>query len=629
MILLAVAWFYYSALFFLLGLGLVRFVGRLTKETPLPDAGFLVWFGIALTSVSVTLWHFFLPVGGALHIVLLLFSGLSLLGRGTALAREALRELFSDWPWWLVAPAVFISIVILFVSTDAPVYNLDPGRYHFQSLLWTQSFPLVPGLTNLHVRFGTGSSWYGIHALAEIGPFRERSYHIFNGLLFAYFMLSAVKGVRRLVRGLWTYADGFVVCFGLYLAWYYDLLRYLFLSCLTPDLATSLFSAVCFLFLLTHGWSQAAKCLPPLSTWVLYAILASQAFALRISGIYALGGLLVLARRLIGSRDLRTWVLAASVPFVLVLPTLAKNVILTGWLLFPKPVFDWFDVDWKYPAESARALTSTIAHAGFLEGLPQDALAEQAEINSQPFLTLLGGWLKSQLLGGGVLYWPLIGGALALCARLAARSRGAPWPIGTVVLAWGILGAWMSTTTYFRYGFANLGIAFATSAAVALGARDIQARRVSLWILRACLLMVGCATVLNFALKSSGASLRQSRLLYPVEFTRYILAHSKAFELTGVPSPTYITRPLPPGVINIVQRDMSYTTWGRNKAYETRFFDVATTDERGVQRPSAEASYNADVSTLLWLSPLPSVAALVEGTERRGPALSDGFRARK
>ena len=37
-----------------------------------------------------------------------------------------------------------------------------------------------------------------------------------------------------------------------------------------------------------------------------------------------------------------------------VFPYLARNVILSGWLVYPFPAIDLFSLDWKIPAEEAR-----------------------------------------------------------------------------------------------------------------------------------------------------------------------------------------------------------------------------------------------------------------------------------
>ena len=83
----------------------------------------------------------------------------------------------------------FVGLFILYYGSDAPVYNLDPGRYHFQILNWAMNYPVVPGLANLHDRFGAMGAWHLVHAMSEIWLLKEKTYHIFNSLLL--FLITA------------------------------------------------------------------------------------------------------------------------------------------------------------------------------------------------------------------------------------------------------------------------------------------------------------------------------------------------------------------------------------------------------------------------------------------------------
>lgn len=66
-----------------------------------------------------------------------------------------------------------------------PPLNYDTGLYHLQAVRWIESFPVVPGLGNLHYRLAYNSSEFLYVAMIDRGPglWWGKGAHFANGLL--------------------------------------------------------------------------------------------------------------------------------------------------------------------------------------------------------------------------------------------------------------------------------------------------------------------------------------------------------------------------------------------------------------------------------------------------------------
>jgi hypothetical protein len=54
--------------------------------------------------------------------------------------------------------------------------SYDSGLYHFGSIKWLNEAPLIPGLANVHMRFGFNQSYFGFLALSNLAPYWNKGY---------------------------------------------------------------------------------------------------------------------------------------------------------------------------------------------------------------------------------------------------------------------------------------------------------------------------------------------------------------------------------------------------------------------------------------------------------------------
>jgi len=156
------------------------------------------WMGWAFVIGILQLWHLEFPVDSRVFLLV------SLIGVG---------GLCWNWKdvWHLTRKTVpekwvFFSVLLLAAlwlanqAIDAP-HNYDSGLYHLASVQWAQSYPIVPGLGNLHGRLAFNSPYFLYVAMLDFGPWFHKSHHLANGILllvlFAQILLSAFKLLRE------------------------------------------------------------------------------------------------------------------------------------------------------------------------------------------------------------------------------------------------------------------------------------------------------------------------------------------------------------------------------------------------------------------------------------------------
>jgi hypothetical protein len=108
-----------------------------------------------------------------------------------------------------ISPEVRFGFVLAMTATAiwlanraiGPALNADSGLYHFTSVRWATSYPIVPGLGNLHYRLAFNSSYFLYVASLDIGAWAHESHHLANGFLLlgllTQILLSVVKLVGR------------------------------------------------------------------------------------------------------------------------------------------------------------------------------------------------------------------------------------------------------------------------------------------------------------------------------------------------------------------------------------------------------------------------------------------------
>jgi hypothetical protein len=248
--------------------------------------------------------------------------------------------------WILIAAAVCWLAGMIFIATDS-AKHYDTGLYHAQMVKWNHQFGVVPGLANLHGRLGFNSAWDIFGAISDQGYFSGRAFHLVSLVIGLIFLAASLRGFHRWVAGDRSFGT-ILRAFGLVelLYNYRDLL-----PSLSNDWPGALF--VYYALVLTvEILERRSEVIAGLSNKViqqagLLAAICFFAITVKLSTMPILIGLVTVF--FFTANKIQIGRLMVIVASVVVLPFVARNIVLSGYVLYPVAAVDLFNVSWKVP----------------------------------------------------------------------------------------------------------------------------------------------------------------------------------------------------------------------------------------------------------------------------------------
>lgn len=318
------------------GLGaLKRINGYDSKE---PDQ--IMIFGICLLTVYAQFFSLFYKVGLAANVGLIILN--ILLG---GIFYKDMIKMFSEWRRnksikFVALVMMLLAIVYLNYASD-PIEHYDTYLYHAQSIRWIEEYGIAPGLGNLHNRFAYNNSIFSLQALFSLRFLLGYSLHSINGFLGGMlFMPYAFCSLKVLRTYKFCTSDLFRIGMIYYIASQKD-----YISSPGAD-----FFAICMIFYILIKWFALLEgdindCAPYISLCLM------SVFALSIKLSATMLVILAVAPtvRLIKGKRWKEIVLYICFGIIIISPFLIRNVIISGYLLYPFPYLDFFSFDWKIP----------------------------------------------------------------------------------------------------------------------------------------------------------------------------------------------------------------------------------------------------------------------------------------
>jgi len=179
----------------LYGLLAVWLTGKAAGKVFAPPSLTTVWLaGLCVVSALASILSLFMRLGLEANLILLAGAAaiLAWLWKAGRLKWERLS--LSLHP--LAALAGLLCLLIVLEIATQRANNPDTGIYHAQAIRWIETYPVVPGLGNLHTRFAYNSSWLVANALFSFAFTGLRSFHLLPGVF------RDGLGIRRRRRSL-------------------------------------------------------------------------------------------------------------------------------------------------------------------------------------------------------------------------------------------------------------------------------------------------------------------------------------------------------------------------------------------------------------------------------------------
>lgn len=341
-----------------IGFGSVRLF-RINKY----EYGFFDMFfiGLCFTAVILNIWSIFFPTNSIALLALLLLTT-SIWIKNWGCLRKLLFSLFKNlWGNKKMLAAFIIALfpISLYAIISPTMY--DTYLYHISSIKWLNEYPVVPGLANLHSRFGFNSSLHTLSAAFSLEFLFGHPIYAVNSCCMLVFVLWVIKNIlsSKLITGI----------FGAVFLYYFSTQYFYDMSSPGTDVLPNI--TVAYLLLKIIFQPDSVKSSP-----FIFIILALFGLTLKISVLPVVLLSIVAFFEIKDRFRIKNLTVVTTVSVLVLMPWLIKNVILTGYLIYPMPGIDFFNFDWKVPNEQVKELQGWIYSWGRVPFKPyQEILA--------------------------------------------------------------------------------------------------------------------------------------------------------------------------------------------------------------------------------------------------------------
>lgn len=255
--------------------------------------------------------------------------------------------------------AYVLLLIIMAYGTSRGYMHYDTNLYHAQAIRWIEEYGVVPGLANLQLRFGYNSAEFALNALYGMKWLFGQSLHTTAGFfaflsaivaldLVKVFRIETTDGRKRLKIEP-SIAD--YVRIGL--IFYLGVIFSEMISPASDYYAQLLIFDVVIWWLELDGLSEKEEEERTLGYGLLCIFLV---YAITVKLSIGLLVLLALKPTIIWSKEknYRPVIVCLISGFVVALPYLIRNYIISGWLLYPSTLLSIGSPDWQVPKGNAQ-----------------------------------------------------------------------------------------------------------------------------------------------------------------------------------------------------------------------------------------------------------------------------------
>lgn len=374
------AFIYISSVCWCYGSALLHLVSKITNKQETFSQSFIItcFTGLAVIGVLFTALSLFIPLGTIVSQIILVIPALlwAWKKRAQFLAWQKRIRTLKQYPETLLA-AVFAAVLMILVMHAWSINHPDTIAYHAQNIQWIEQYPAVPGIANLYLNYGIQGSWFVLAALFSFSFTGTTALTFINAVVLIWFVVFVIQKINK---GGWNGLLWLLLL--VFSFWSYTQVR-LTASSGSPD-----FIAVLYIWLTLYLFvSQSNNS----SSLLLVLFLSFFAITIKLSALPCILLSLYAWFRYGKNKALVKIVTPLAAGILVLVPFLARNVISSGYLLFPSSFPDFFSADWKVSKETL-TLTEQYITAYARTNMPFNAEKIHAVMQMKPTEWLFIWW---------------------------------------------------------------------------------------------------------------------------------------------------------------------------------------------------------------------------------------------
>lgn len=334
-------WLYIFIVTEIIGLGFYKCINRISEREISYSVSRNTVCGIVITTVYAQFFSLIYKVGLIANLILLILCLFIIMKSRQDLPQylRFIRQTTFSWDGVL-----YLCVMLLFAFvTSRGLFHTDTNIYHAQAIRWYEEMGVVKGLGNLQWHFAYNSSYFGFAALFGLSFLGIQSFHCTTGYIA---FLCCIWSLYYLKDFTWHKRHAADMCCIAILL--YALVNLTGFMSPASDYATMFFA----LYLIARWAQEIESGRNDIQTFAMLSVFAVYLCTLKLSA----GPIALLAVypafHLVRNKQYKNIVLYLLSGIVIILPFLIRNVIISGWLLYPFPAIDLFHVDWKIPVDN-------------------------------------------------------------------------------------------------------------------------------------------------------------------------------------------------------------------------------------------------------------------------------------
>ncbi len=407
----------------------------------------IVTTGLVTLTVYAECFSIFYKVGAVCHALMLI-----ILTIGAYKYRKEVSVLLTGVRKRFRSKEGVVCLIIVLTSAfyaSRGNFHRDTGIYHAQAIRIIEEYGIIKGLGNFQLHFAYNSSYLALCALFTLSFVLPFALHTMTGFIMALFTCYAACGLMKWTSRVSHTADMArlaIIIYGI------TVLEYL------QSPATDYGAMYMVLYIMCAWITQAVEKKDDSEDIPVYgylAVLSIFTVSMKLSAaalvvIAVLPFILLLKKKM--AKETVSFILIGFLSF---LPYLVRNVIISGWILYPAEAIDLFNVVWKVPVEYMKFDADQIKVWG-RELQDITSVEEGITVSISEWLPIW--WEKKRFYEKLLLAFQVAGAGAVLLnliirkVRKKIRADVAMFYIAVFIN----IGMWFFTAPFIRYGLAFL-----------------------------------------------------------------------------------------------------------------------------------------------------------------------------
>jgi hypothetical protein len=381
MLITLLIWLYVSLLCWTWGLLTLKFFNKVAAENKpgLQSFPVICLIGLSFLSVVTSFLSLIIPMGTWFVQLFLFIPALVAWTRKNTFQLLKRQLLFFKSINIALLFLLSVTILLILVMSTWIILHPDTIGYHVQTIKWIEDFKAIPGLVHIHNRYGLQNAWFVLCSVFSFNWTGLEALTFINSTVLLWYLLFIIERLHESFKTKnITSGTGWLLLF-VFSMWEYTQVR-LTATSASPDFIAGLYCWLIF-YLFSFKEKSTVDIFIIIFLGCVAVTIKLSAFAVILFGFY-------LASRLLAAKKVKQFLFICLLSIFIITPFISRNIITSGYPVFPSAFPDVSNADWKYDRQQTLILQDYITAYAKLKTEPTtiDDTIRQAKLSPDKWL---------------------------------------------------------------------------------------------------------------------------------------------------------------------------------------------------------------------------------------------------